>query len=128
MPSALVLPVNAHDPPTTLIVEQLNAVDPAHERFRILGFVARLVGAPDMCDPIELFGAPRDFLFVESVLLHVIADACDETVDVQYVRRDLADDACLPAFSIVGIKRAPGMNSERSRFQSHLPGGPEIES
>jgi hypothetical protein len=31
----IVLPVNAHDPPTTLIVEQLNAVDSAHERFRI---------------------------------------------------------------------------------------------
>src|SRR6266702_5478198 len=33
-----------------------------------------------------------------------------------------------PAFSAVGIKRATGITNERSRFQSRLPGGPEIES
>ncbi len=33
-----------------------------------------------------------------------------------------------PARAVVGIKRAPGMNNERTRLQSRLPGGPEIES
>src|SRR5207245_1661197 len=59
---ALVLPVNVHDPPTTIIVEQLNAVDPAHEWFGIVGFVARLVRAPDMRNVAELLGATRNFL------------------------------------------------------------------
>ena len=122
------LPVDGHDPPATAVVEQLNAVDSAHERFGIVAFVARLVRAPNMRDVTELLGATRNFLFEESILFDIIADARDETVDVQYLRRNLAAEAFSPAFSAVGIKRAPGINNERSRFQSRLPGGPEIES
>jgi hypothetical protein len=42
MLNALALPVNGHDPPTTAVVEQLNAVDPAHERLGTVRFVTRL--------------------------------------------------------------------------------------
>jgi hypothetical protein len=34
---AFVLPINAHDPPTRAVVEQLNAVNAAHKRLRIIG-------------------------------------------------------------------------------------------
>ena len=53
---ALVLPVDGHDPPAAAVVEQLNAVDSAHERFGIVVFVARLVCAPNMRDPTKLLG------------------------------------------------------------------------
>src|ERR1700686_1951851 len=92
---ALLLPVNAHDPPTTAVMEQLNAVDPAHEGFGIAGFVARFVRAPDMRDGIELFGATRNFLLENSVFLDMIAHAGDKAVDVQQLRRDFAIDVYL---------------------------------
>src|SRR5207247_10991622 len=37
---AFVLPINAHNPPTTAVIEKLNAVHPAHERFGIVRVVA----------------------------------------------------------------------------------------
>ena len=92
---ALVLPVNGHDPPAIAVVEQLDAVDSAHERFGIVVFVTRLVRAPDMCDVTELLAATRNFLFEESILFDVIAYARDEAVDVQHVRRNLATGAYL---------------------------------
>src|ERR1700726_714411 len=105
---ALLLPVNTHDPPTTAVMEQLNAVDPAHEWFGIVSFVARFVRAPDMRDAIELFGATRNFLLEESVFLDMIADAGDKAVDVQQLRRDLAIDVYLSG--ILG-----GRNQTRAR-------------
>jgi len=44
------LPVDVHDPPAFSVVEKLNAVDAAHERFGIVLVVARLINAPDMGD------------------------------------------------------------------------------
>lgn len=90
MRGTFLLPIDGHDPPAIAVVEQLNAVDPAHERFRIVYGVARFVRAPDVRDMPELFRAPRNFALKESVLLQVIADARDEAVDIQHVRRDLA--------------------------------------
>ena len=55
------LPEDAHDPPTATVVEELKAVDAAHEGLPISGIVARLVGAPDVRDSAELFNPPRDF-------------------------------------------------------------------
>jgi hypothetical protein len=37
MLGAFVLPVNAHDPPASTVVEQLNAVNAARKRLRIIG-------------------------------------------------------------------------------------------
>ena len=93
MRATFVLPVDGHDPPASAVIKQLNAVNPAHKPFRIICVLARFVRAPDMRDMSEFLGAPRDFFFVESVLLHVIANACDEAVDVQHVRRDLVAEA-----------------------------------
>ncbi len=95
MRGTFVLPIDGHDPPATTVVEQLDAIDPPHERFGIIYVVARFVRAPDMGDMPELFGAPRNFALKESVLLQVIPDARDEAVDIQHVRRDLAAGARL---------------------------------
>ena len=39
MLETLVLPINGDDPPPLAIIEQLDAVDPAHERFGIVEVV-----------------------------------------------------------------------------------------
>jgi len=64
---ALMLPVDAHDPPSCPVIEQLNAVDPAHEGLGIVLVVARFIGAPNVCDVAKLFGPTRDFLLVKSI-------------------------------------------------------------
>jgi hypothetical protein len=83
------LPVNVNYPPALSVVEHLNAVDAAHKRFGIVLVVARLINAPDMGYVAKLFGAPRDLLFVESVLLKERFDARDEAFDVQYLRHEI---------------------------------------
>jgi hypothetical protein len=40
MRSILLLPIDRHDPPTTAVMKQLNAVDPAHEGFGIIRMMA----------------------------------------------------------------------------------------
>jgi hypothetical protein len=40
MLGAFMLPVNTHDPPASTVVKQLNAVNAAHKRLRIIGVVA----------------------------------------------------------------------------------------
>lgn len=82
---ALVLPVNANDPPTTLIVEQLNAVDSAHERFRIIGIVARLVCTPHMRDSPEPLNTMRDLRFVKASFLLKWFCPGYVTFDIQYL-------------------------------------------
>ena len=42
-----------------------------------------------MGDVAKLFGAPRDLLFVESILLKEWFDARDESVDVQNLRPEI---------------------------------------
>src|SRR5207249_11568862 len=83
------LPVNVHDPPTLSVVEKLNAVDAAHKRLGIVFVMAGFINAPDMGDVAKLFRAPRDLLFVESILLKERFDARDESVDVQNLRREI---------------------------------------
>src|SRR2546428_8985765 len=63
-----VLPVDRQDPPAACIVEKLNAIDPTHERRRIVRIVARLVCAPGMRNLAELFDAARDLFFIKTVL------------------------------------------------------------
>jgi len=65
------------------MIQQLDAVNPAHERFGIVFLVPRLVGAPDMRDLAELLRPARNLPFEESVLLQIIAGPFDEAVDVQ---------------------------------------------
>src|SRR5437660_1106072 len=85
-----VLPVDRQDPPAVSVVEKLNAVDPAHERYGIARIVARLVCAPDMRDLAEPFDPSRDFLFVESGFLESLLGSCDEAFDIQHLRRKSA--------------------------------------
>ena len=86
---AFLLPINAHDPPATAVVEQLYAVNPTHKRFGITRVMARLVDAPDMRDTPELFCAPRNLLFVKSVLRKIRFHARNEAIYVQQFRREL---------------------------------------
>src|SRR4029077_3833882 len=44
------LPHNRHHPPTLSVEDQLKAVDPALKRLRVVGIVARFVGAEDLSD------------------------------------------------------------------------------
>src|SRR5256885_9049593 len=50
LPRAFVLPVDRQNPPAPSVVEQLNAVDPAHKRLRGTPIVTRIISAPDACD------------------------------------------------------------------------------
>ena len=47
-----------------------------------------------MGDVAKLFGAPRDLLFVESILLKEWFDARDESLDVQNLRREIDILSC----------------------------------
>ena len=51
--------------------------------------MARLVDAPDMRDTPELFCAPRNLLFVKSVLRKIRFHARNEAIYVQQFRREL---------------------------------------
>src|SRR6266581_3268376 len=84
------LPVDRQDPPATPVVEKLNAIDPAHERYGIARIVARLICAPDMRDLAEPFDPSRHFLFVESGFLESLLGSCDEAFDIQHLRRKSA--------------------------------------
>lgn len=66
------LPVNINNPTPNAF-----GVDAAHERFGIAFVVARLINAPDMGEVAKLFGAPRDLLFVESILLKERFYSCE---------------------------------------------------
>jgi hypothetical protein len=65
---ALVLPVNGQDPPAIAVIEKLKAVDTTHEWLGIAQIVTRFVSAPNVSDSAELFGSPRDFCLVETLL------------------------------------------------------------
>ena len=89
MRGTFLLPIDRRDPPAIAVVEQLNAVDPARERFGIIYIVARFVRAPDMRDMPELFGAPPNFFFEKSVLSKIRFHARDETIYVQHLRLEI---------------------------------------
>ena len=76
------LPVNAHDPPTGAVVEQLNAVYPTHKRLGIIRIVTRFVSAPHVSNPAKLFGSPRGLLFVKSSFLKKWFCPCNESIYV----------------------------------------------
>ena len=83
---AFLLPKDIYDPPTVAIVKQLDGVNSAAERFRIVFVMTRFIRAPDMSDVSELFGAPGNFFFEKSVLGKIRFHACDETFYVEYLR------------------------------------------
>ena len=89
MRCALLLPINAHDPPPSSIVEKLDAVDSAHEGLGIRGIMARFVGAPSMGDLAKTLGLTRDFLFIEGGLFEK-GSTRDESLDIQNLRRQIA--------------------------------------
>jgi len=88
-----VLPIDRQNPPTPSVVEQLNAVDSAHERVWIVRVMTRFVRAPDVSDTAKLFGAARNFLFVESMLRKKRFRARNETIYMQ----DLRHERVIPA-------------------------------
>src|SRR2546423_13643613 len=57
------LPEDADDPPALAVVHQLDAVDAARERLRVVGLVAALVPAPGVGDVGVGIDAPRDPFF-----------------------------------------------------------------
>ena len=83
------LPVNAHDPPTGAIVEQLNAVYPTHERLGIAWIVTRFVSAPHVSNSAKLFGSPRDLRFIKSSFFKEWFCPCNESIYVQNIRRKI---------------------------------------
>src|SRR2546430_17495420 len=87
---AFVLPINADDPPPRAIIEQLEAVDPAHERIGILGIVPRLVRAPDMSDSAKLLGSSHDFFFKKTVPSKIPLHAIDVAIDIEQLRCEFA--------------------------------------
>src|SRR5947207_2762408 len=54
LPRVFVLPIDRENPPALSVVEQLDAVDPAHKWLDIVRIVTRFVGAPHMCDLTEV--------------------------------------------------------------------------
>jgi len=86
---AFVLPINAHNPPTTAVIEKLDAVNSAHKWLSVARVVTRFVCAPNVRNLPELFDAPGDFLFVETLSLDERFDTCDVTLDVEDLRRKI---------------------------------------
>ena len=85
MRGILVLPVDRQDPPAVAIIEELKAVDPAHERLRVARIVTRFVSAPNVSNPAKLFGSPGDLLF-EKAFVKKWFYPRDVTFDIQYLR------------------------------------------
>ena len=79
---AFVLPVNAHDPPASTVVEQLNTVNAAHKRLPIIGVVARFVRAPNMSNASKLFRPPCNLLFKKSIVRDMCGTTGNEAIDV----------------------------------------------
>ncbi len=99
MLGALLLPIDRHNPPTTAVMEQLNAVDPAHERFGIVRIVTGFVRAPYMRDVPELFGTPCNFLLVKSVLGKIRFYTRKEAIYIQYLRCEIVIRAWLGSWN-----------------------------
>ncbi len=80
------LPIDVYDPPASAIVKQLDAVNSARERLRIVRVMTRFIDAPDVSDVSELFSASGNFLFERSVLGNIRFHAGDESIYVQHLR------------------------------------------
>ena len=108
--SALVLPVNRKNPPAFAVIKKLKAVDAAHEWCGIAWIVTRFVRAPNVSDPAKLFGAPRDFCFVKTLLKKWFCSR-DILFDIQHLRLKIdvvsSRDARSGHDSRAGIKQGP---------------------
>ena len=107
---ALVLPVNGQDPPPFAVIEKLEAVDATHERRGIACIVTRFIGAPNVSDPAKLFGTPRDFCFVKTLLKKWFGPR-DILFDSQHLRLKIhvvsSREARSGHYSRAGIKQRP---------------------
>src|SRR5262245_43136423 len=65
---ALVLPANRQNPPAFAVIEELKAVDAAHERLGIARIMARFVSAPNVSNLTKPFDSSGDFFFVKPFL------------------------------------------------------------
>src|ERR1035437_181165 len=65
VPRPLAVPVDRHHPPARAVVVQLDAVDPARERLRVVGRVPRLVRAEGLRDVAVGLRGARDLLLEE---------------------------------------------------------------
>src|SRR5678815_1591628 len=83
------IPEDRHDPPPRAVVHELDAVDAAGERLRILLGVARFVGAEELRDVSERIRLAADLAFEEAILLEVRAGTSDVPFDVEHSRNDL---------------------------------------
>src|SRR6266480_1453372 len=81
-----VLPVNRQNPPALPVVEELKAVNAAHERRGIIRIVTRFVRAPHLSNPAKLLNSARYLLFVKGSSLKKWLYARDVTFDIQYLR------------------------------------------
>ncbi len=95
----LSLPEDRHNPPTLAVIHQLNAVDAALKRFRVVLRMPRFVSAEDVRDIAEALDLPRSLALEKSFLLKQSAG-----------------------------RRAPEIKRDRKRSQSRFPAGPEITS
>src|ERR1041385_7361884 len=101
------LPANRQYPPAFAVIEQLKAVDAAHERLGIARIIARFVRAPNVGNPAKLFSSPRD-LFLVKAFLQKRFHAGDVSFDVQHLRFEV---------DIVSSGNARGRNYERSGIE-----------
>src|SRR4029453_4200430 len=83
------IPEDRHDPPPRAGVHELNAVDAAGERLRVLLGATRLVGAERVRDGAERFRLAADLALEEPVLLEHRPGSSDVAVDVEHARNDL---------------------------------------
>src|SRR5437763_1182272 len=71
-------------------MEELEGIDSAHERLRIVGRMARFVRAPHMRNVAELLGHARNLLFIEALLGKEWLHPSNVTLHIEHLRRRLA--------------------------------------
>src|SRR5436190_1357221 len=62
------LPKDRHNPPALTVVHQLNAVDAALKRFRVVWRMARFISTEGVRNLAKLFDSARGFAFVKILL------------------------------------------------------------
>ena len=80
------LPVNGQDPPAFPVIEELEAVNAAHEWRRFVRIMTRIVSAPNVSNPAKLFRSPRDLFFVKTSALKKPLDSLYVSLHIQYLR------------------------------------------
>src|ERR1035437_1767090 len=108
IPRPFAVPVDRHHPPARAVVEQLDAVDPARERFRVASHMPRLVRAERLRDVAVGLRGPRDLFLEEPGLLE--ARTCGRRVLVGTHRAD----ARLAVLSCAGRDQPRARDEQRA--------------